>query len=504
MKIICTIIRWVFGLTFCLASIGGFASGDTGLALFVLALGLLLLPPVTKALFNRKQPDINSQTLPPTTQSTSSRPQSFQSKIKGVQFPDRVDAIVWHINAIDNALKSNDLSLANLSYAKLIESIRQQNVNEKGNYDDALNTIRSEYDQFRQVYNLDYPPQFLPPSQRPKTNSTNTDKPKHTENLVNVSSKSTGNNSTEFTIELNEKELLKRVMDGTLGTGKRETTFEDVTGFYGTDQYSPNKLYCVSYCDGHYDNDKWKNGDIALVKGKTLLFKKKIQRPNDCYVSNDGIVICCDWQNSDALTGKFLVFDTTGEQIFSKKTTANLGACAVSDNSKIALFETHHSDTDDANKIFIVDIQQKQIIHKFQRPASFNNAFIDTDNKRIKLKDHKGFSFEIDFDGNQTNKAEYENQVMTKGSVYDRLWLYSDKADEVKLKDPSYLDLLDKALTDKDASYSFGKDKIYRMIGEYYEANGDIPKTIENWEKAMQINPKIGVKRKLDAWKKKV
>lgn len=407
MKIIWTITRWVFGLTFCLASIGGFASGDIGLAFFVLALGLFLLPPVTKALFSRKQADSNSETL---------------------------------------------------------ASI----------------------------------------SQTQKTSKTNNDSTKHKENLVNVSSKSSGNNSTEFTIELNEKELLKRVMDGTLETGKSETTIEDITGFYGSDQYSPNKLYCVSYCDGYYDNDKWKDGDIALVKGKTLLFKKKIQRPNDCYVSNDGIVICCNWQNSDELTGNFLVFDTTGEQLFSKKTTANLGACAISNNSKIALFETHYSNTDDANKIFLVDILQKQIIHKFQRPASFNNAFIDTDNKRVKLINHKGFSFEIDFDGNQTNVEDYENQIMTKGSVYDQLCLYSEKIDEVKFKDPNYLELLQKALTDKDASYSFGKDRIYRIIGEYYEANDDIPRTIENWEKAMQINPKIGVKRKLEAIKKKI
>lgn len=173
MKIIWTIIRWLFGLTFCLASIGGFASGDTGLALFVLALGLLLLPPVTKALFNRKQRDttIPTQTQtyqPKPTPVVAPTPKPFQSQINRINFPDRVDAIVWHINSIDKGLASGDLELANLSYAKLIESIRQQNVNEKGNYEDALKTIRDEYEQFRMIYGLEYPPQFLPPTQRKK------------------------------------------------------------------------------------------------------------------------------------------------------------------------------------------------------------------------------------------------------------------------------------------------------------------------------------------------
>lgn len=409
MKVIWTIIRWFFGITFCLASIGGFANGEFWQALFTLGLGLLLLPPVTKAL-SKKPTDSSSQSFP----TTQTQPQTLKT-----------------------------------------------------------------------------------------TTTQQTNSSQSSDKLVNITTKSVGKNTTEMTIELNEDVILKKLKDGTLGSGKREPSIEDITGFYGRKQFSPNRQYCVSYSDGHYENNKWKNGDIALIKDNKLLFKKKLQRPNDCLVSNDGVVIVCDWLNSDALTGKFIIFNTTGEELVSKKTTANLGSCAISDNSQIALFETHNSDTNDSDKIFIVDIPQKQIIQKFERPASFNSAIIDTENKRIKLKDHKGFVFEVDFKGNQTNAEEYENHILTKGSVYDRLWVYADKPNEVKHKDTKYLELLNKSLTDKDASYSFGKDKIYRMIGEYYEANGDVAKTIENWEKAMQINSKIGLKRKLDSLKKK-
>jgi hypothetical protein len=335
-----------------------------------------------------------------------------------------------------------------------------------------------------------------------KTIATKNNSNKTKDEIVNVTSKNVGNNTLEFTIKLNEEVFLKKLKDGTLGSGKRETTIENIAGFYGTKQYSSNQLYCVYYADRHYENNEWKNGDIALIKEKTLLFKKKLQRPNDCFVSNDGIVIACDWLNSDELTGEFLIFNSKGEELFSKKTTANLGNCAISDNSQIALFETHNSNTNDGGRIFIIDIPQKQVIRTIERPASFNSAKIDTEAKRIELIDHKGFTFEIDFEGNQTNAEEYENQILTKGSVYDRLWVYAEKPDEIKLKDQKYLELLTNALTDDDASYSFGKDKILRMIGDYHEANGNIEKTIENWEKAFSVNPKVGVKRKLDALKK--
>ena len=100
--------------------------------------------------------------------------QKFKSKLSGLSFPDRIDAIVWHIQAIEKGLANGDLQLANLSYAKLIESIRQQNVTENGKFENDLATIRKEYDEFRTLYGLEYPPQFLPPSQRQKTQSSST------------------------------------------------------------------------------------------------------------------------------------------------------------------------------------------------------------------------------------------------------------------------------------------------------------------------------------------
>lgn len=99
---------------------------------------------------------------------TNSARQKFQSKISNLPFPDRTDAIVWHINAIDRGITTGDLEFTNLSYAKLIESIRQQNINENGNFTDHLLVIRKEYDEFRTYYGLAYPEQFLTSEERKK------------------------------------------------------------------------------------------------------------------------------------------------------------------------------------------------------------------------------------------------------------------------------------------------------------------------------------------------
>ncbi len=97
---------------------------------------------------------------------------TFSSKLNSLPFPDRVDNINWHMNAISKGFKSNDLELVNLSYAKLIESIRQQNINDKNEFANHIEFVRNEYEEFRKDFGFEYPIQFLPPSERKKIAQT--------------------------------------------------------------------------------------------------------------------------------------------------------------------------------------------------------------------------------------------------------------------------------------------------------------------------------------------
>lgn len=117
-----------------------------------------------------QQPFVDRKQGSTANDQTNSIQQKFYSKVSSLSFPNRTDAIVWHINAIDRGLATGDLEFTNLSYAKLIESIRQQNINENGNFADHLQVIRKEYDNFRTYYGLAYPEQFLPPEKRKKKN----------------------------------------------------------------------------------------------------------------------------------------------------------------------------------------------------------------------------------------------------------------------------------------------------------------------------------------------
>lgn len=273
----------------------------------------------------------------------------------------------------------------------------------------------------------------------------------------------------------------------------------NLTGFVGLNEKSPNALYHLHFSSGHSDKDIWVNGRLALIRNGEILFQKTIERPNDCKVSNDGIVICCDWLNWTELSGCFKVFNNSGEELISIFTKANLGSNCISEDSKLALVETHNSENEDGNKIFLFDILNRKLIAKIEHPTSFIDVKIDSQRQRIILVEKDNIEFEIDFNGNQTNYQEHYQKTIDNGNANDVISYFYNKPREEKLADKNYLRaLMESTIKDNERT---GLDFIYREIGEFYDFWGETDKTIEYWTKAVDLNPKVGIKRRLNKLK---
>lgn len=321
--------------------------------------------------------------------------------------------------------------------------------------------------------------------------------------LVNVTSESKGN-VLQFTVSLNETEVSRRLKNGTLFKPgpPREKDIKDIAGFYCQSENSPDQVYTVCFCDGMGNNDKWEDGDLALVKGKTRLYHVKIPRANTAHVSNDGIVVCADWMNSDETVGNFLVLNTSGKILFRHKVRANMGETAISADSTLAIFDTYYSDNEDSSQVFLIDVPQKRIIRHFDRHFEMSSASFDTARERIRFSNHRGYSYETDYFGNQTNLEEYENQIWALGSIYEKIQLFEKIPVEERNRNHKYIPLLEAAITDPEVISSNYQAIVFRKLGEYFESQNDILTTINYFKKAIAADPKIGVKRKLDKFKK--
>lgn len=155
----------------------------------------------------------------------------------------------------------------------------------------------------------------------------------------------------------------------------------DEMSLYGTTDLSENLEYKIIYHDGYEDeNGKWVKGLVSLLFEKKVIYNKKFERPNDCHVSNDGIVIVCDWLNLVSnLGGLFVVLDRDGSTLYRKKIEANLGMSAISDNSQFAAFETF------SDFIYVIDIINKKVHKKIKRKAHLKDISIDAANRLLKV-----------------------------------------------------------------------------------------------------------------------
>lgn len=141
--------------------------------------------------------------------------------------------------------------------------------------------------------------------------------------------------------------------------------------FYGRYYESPNASFLLAYQDGHATlvscNERWIDGIILLIKGNQLLWSRKMERPNDGQVANNGVVIVNDWLRiKGALGGKSYVLNQNGEILFEKVFDSNLASCAISSEGDYAAVSTAFPD----NCIYLVDIKNGSLRWHVKNKAS--------------------------------------------------------------------------------------------------------------------------------------
>lgn len=152
---------------------------------------------------------------------------------------------------------------------------------------------------------------------------------------------------------------------------------EDLTGFYGTMKFSPDKKYCVVFVDASNDKEK---GKVALVETQSqkLLYSIEVNRPRKCNVSNIGLVSCNDFNSRQSKSTTFYVFDLLGNIYFSQMINDNIGdLCIISSDGNYAAFDTCAS-----YSLKIVDINNKKILKTISKDNT-NKIEIDLEQKNI-------------------------------------------------------------------------------------------------------------------------
>ena len=283
--------------------------------------------------------------------------------------------------------------------------------------------------------------------------------------------------------------------------------------FYGQYHKSENGQFILSWADsnpertisGHREKG---HGSYVLIGDGEIKLRGNIERPNDGNVSNNGNFILNDWMFTSSLKGIFYAFNSAGVVSVKHLCNANLLNNGISDDGHYAVCQTANNDRgDDGNKLFFFDLNEKKLVWSRSPVYEWADSYkFDTEQNILHTLYNTGRGYRYTFDGEFLDSELLEQDRIKFGRGYELLDIAKEKIEHMKAvdADASHHDeamtILEQALK-KDIDDKT-RASVYRYIGEIHHLQGDIPKAIEHFEIAINLDSKVGVKRLLNTLRK--
>lgn len=238
-----------------------------------------------------------------------------------------------------------------------------------------------------------------------------------------------------------------------------------------------------------------------------IILEGRLERPNSGSVANNGYFSLEDWEFGDDLSAVFYVFSPSGEIIIKKRFKANIFNSAISNAGTLAVCQTCHNPSGlDGNLLCLFDLKKKTelfFVHPITKWAEKYEFLEDQQILVVILKDIGKFRY--DKFGNFLDSALYESARLTcndYGVILDAANEFLKQSDHDKKQIETILDAILRArLLGADADQGC-KLFALKIQGLALEALSRYKDALTVYEEALEINPKIGVKRRADALKK--
>lgn len=224
-------------------------------------------------------------------------------------------------------------------------------------------------------------------------------------------------------------------------------------------------------------------------------------RPNDGKVADDGTFILNDWGFGGGLKGTFYAFQRNGERICVQNFKANLFNNGLSADGRFAACHTCNSDDERDSAVLAVFDLARGVECARWRPASGWPNFYEfsDDGKTIGLGYLRLGVFRYTMAGEFLDRPAWEEARLTKGDYGDVLMMSQDLirgagsklTPELAARIISAIDRVSPSIHDRKWE-ALG----LKLRGHSLEARGLIALALDCYERALVLDPKIGVKRR--------
>ena len=216
-------------------------------------------------------------------------------------------------------------------------------------------------------------------------------------------------------------------------------------------------------------------------------------------ISNNGYIIVSGSFNKNEDEEYVVIFNPQGEKQFNTSVKTRIFNLAISHSGETCIFQTCNSmiSEEDNGKIVIIDITNKRIISKFESPLGWPDSYVFYENNKQVLLEYNNNNILFSFFGEflEPNKIP-EKQL----SPYDIF--YSLETSFAQISESTEHNIIQNLYNQYySICYSDFTPNVasltYRHIGELALLLNKKIEALDFFEKAININPKIGLKKKI-------
>jgi hypothetical protein len=273
--------------------------------------------------------------------------------------------------------------------------------------------------------------------------------------------------------------------------------------FMGLSAKSPNNRFTIAWADGGPDQSRV--GRYLLLDQGRVVAEGKLARPNDGKVANNGVFILNDWGSIETLSGTFRAYRPDGRPILKRRFKANLYNNGLSQDGRLAVCQTaNSSDENDSARLTIFDLDKGVELACFAPPSGWASGYsFPADGQTIELHYPRGGQYAYGLNGDFIDRQKWIDDGLRAGDIYliESLFAESGRKPTEEMTH-RLLEAIKFGLTAKQNADRKTQARLMRVAGECFDSQGAATLALTWYDRALALDPKIGVKRRAIALRK--
>jgi hypothetical protein len=283
--------------------------------------------------------------------------------------------------------------------------------------------------------------------------------------------------------------------------------------FFGPSSSSPSGRYRIAWNGGHgtETGKTRRSGQYLLLDGQAVVAEGKMTRPMHGAVANNGTFILADAKQNADLSGALCAFDIHGKRIMLRNFKANIFNCGISGDGRLAACQTCNSpDENDSSILAIFDLTEGRELAAWIPESGWPADYtFPADGKTIGLGYRGLGTFYYSLTGDFPDRIGWQDACLAKGDYGTAIMMAEGLIKQAGRTMPQELSAKIIASIGRVAPQLVTADKQWQALalkakGACLEAAGQPRDALSCYEKALALNPKIGVKRRAELLRKAI